>query len=107
MIKYTIRLLIIAGIILLALHFFRFSIRQGELGVEFRDKARIENLRKITSEVKEKFLTRLIGIWTVRNKGAKGKVPSGRVEKGSKSTDEQISEEDRRELEKIIEKNIR
>lgn len=107
MIKFTIRLLIIAGIILLALHFFRFSIRQGELGVEFRDKARIENLRKITSEVKEKFLTRLIGIWTVRNKGAKGKVPAEKVIKESKETEEQISEEDRKELEKIIEKKIK
>lgn len=107
MIKFTIRLLIIAGIILLALHFFRFSIRQGELGVEFRDKARIGNLRKITSEVKEKFLTRLIGIWTVRNKGAKGKVPSEIIIKESKETEEQISEEDRKELEKIIEKKIK
>ncbi len=103
MIKFTSRLLIVAGIILLVLYFFRFSIKHGGLEIEFRDRARIENLRKITSEVKQKVLSLLVGIWTVPDRGAEGKVSSGRAKKDLRSTDEQISEEDRRELEKIIE----
>ena len=107
MIKFTIRILIIAGIILLVLQVFRFSLSRGELGVEFRDKARIENLRKVATGVKEKVLSRLAGIWTVpNNKEAKDETASETVKKEPETTEEQISEDDRKELEKIIEEKI-
>ncbi len=76
---------------------------RGELGVEFRDQARIENLRKVVNEIKEKALIRLVGIWTIRNKEKNEKAPSKMAKKESETTEEQISEDDRRELEKIIE----
>ena len=107
MIKFTIRLLIVSGIILLALYLFRFSIEHGGLDVDFRGKARVENLRKIFSEVKQKAINQLVGIWTVPDKGAEKKVSSEKVKNNSKSADEQISEDDRRELEKIIEEKIK
>ncbi|UCD83509.1 MAG: hypothetical protein JSU92_09400 [Deltaproteobacteria bacterium] len=106
MIKFTIRILIIAGVILLALQVFRFSLSRGELEVGFRDRARIENLRKVATGVKEKVLSRLVGIWTVHNKEAKDKTPSETVKKEPETTEEQISEDDRKELEKIIEEKI-
>ncbi len=107
MIKFTIRLLIVAGIVLLALYLFRFSIEHGGLDVDFRGKARVENLRKIFSEAKQKVITQLVRIWTVPEQGAEKKVISEKVKNDTKSADEQISEEDRRELEKIIEEKIK
>jgi len=74
--------------------------------VEFRDKARIENLRKVATGVKEKVLTRLAGFWTASNKEAKDKAPSETVKKDPETTEEQISDDDRKELEKIIEEKI-